>query len=214
MLRLLLVAAADTSNDVTQQLLASALPAVLEWIDSGGSDLLVSQLLPQASTTPCTHKPLVAACHACFAPRACACHGLTPSPPCPPQVLLQLLRLLGPGTRRSAATLSQACSLLQVVEAALPALASYALRTQPTGAAAPTDDDTAPAGESSAAAEDLQPCSSSNSSLGTRLGPAVAGWVDAGQPDEWRALHFLGGTAVPALVQATLLLEPVPGVIQ
>ena len=46
-LRLLLAAAADGSADVIQLLLQTALPAVLAWI--GDSELLVTELLPQAS---------------------------------------------------------------------------------------------------------------------------------------------------------------------
>ncbi|KAL4419122.1 hypothetical protein ABPG77_004514 [Micractinium sp. CCAP 211/92] len=45
-LRLLLDAAADGSSDVTQLLLQTTLPAVLDW--AGHSELLVTQLLPQA----------------------------------------------------------------------------------------------------------------------------------------------------------------------
>lgn len=46
-LQMVLAASADSSSDVTQCLLQTTLPAMLRWV--GESELLVSQLLPQAS---------------------------------------------------------------------------------------------------------------------------------------------------------------------
>ncbi|KAL4439731.1 hypothetical protein ABPG75_002732 [Micractinium tetrahymenae] len=109
-LRLLLAAAADTSSDVTQLLLATTLPAVLEWI--GQSELLVVQLLPQ--TLQQLHHTLEQCPTVGGASEASPLHGEVAPLRCVP-----------------ANVQSQIATMLQIYVAALPAVREFALRTQP-----------------------------------------------------------------------------------
>lgn len=121
------------------------------------------------------------------------------------QVLEELLRLLQ-GQLGSVAQLSHACMLLTVFTAALPAIqAASSLQrtaTQPSAADEKACSDAVDCGHLQTAASSAPPAAD-QAQLGAA---AVAAWLDGGQPAE-RELYFVAYAAVPALVQAALLVD-------